>query len=127
MGSRNLQALTKPDYKNYTPRCVYQGYVDVRKNVKKEERYMFRISRNRLPNSLRWLRRALTVILIVSNFAKVMLTDAAPAQAEDTQPSFPIRAAFYYPRFPEAWKQQSFNPFTNYNPSLGFYDGGSRR
>jgi len=71
------------------------------------------------------MRRALTVILIVSNFATVMLADAAPAQA-DTQPSFPIRAAFYYPWFPEAWKQQGFNPFTNYNPSLGFYDGGSQ-
>jgi hypothetical protein len=50
-----------------------------------------------------------------------MLADAAPIQA-DTQPSFPIRAAFYYPWFPEAWNQQGFNPFTNYNPSLGFYD-----
>jgi hypothetical protein len=78
-----------------------------------------------LQNSLRWLRRALTVILIVSNFATVMLADAAPAQA-DTQPSFPIRAAFYYPWFPEAWKQQSFNTYTNYTPSLGFYDGGSQ-
>ncbi len=40
-------------------------------------------------------------------------------------PSFQIRAAFYYPWFPEAWKQQGFNPFTNYNPSLGFYDSGA--
>jgi hypothetical protein len=63
----------------------------------------------------------MTMILILSNFATTMLADAAPIQA-DTQPSFPIRAAFYYPWFPEAWNQQGFNPFTNYNPSLGFYD-----
>jgi hypothetical protein len=63
----------------------------------------------------------MTIILIVSNFATTILADAAPIQA-DPQPSFPIRAAFYYPWFPEAWNQQGFNPFTNYNPSLGFYD-----
>jgi hypothetical protein len=34
----------------------------------------------------------------------------------------PIRAAFYYPWFPEAWSQQGINPFTRYHPSAGFYD-----
>jgi hypothetical protein len=34
---------------------------------------------------------------------------------------FPIRAAFYYPWFPEAWKQQGMNPFTHYYPDLGLY------
>ncbi len=43
----------------------------------------------------------------------------------DTQPGFPIRAVFYYPWFPEAWNQQGYNPFTNYTPSLGFYDSSS--
>jgi hypothetical protein len=33
----------------------------------------------------------------------------------------PIRAAFYYPWFPEAWAQQGQNPFTNYVPTRGFY------
>ena len=41
------------------------------------------------------------------------------------QPGFPIRAVFYYPWFPEAWNQQGYNPFTNYTPSLGFYDSSS--
>jgi hypothetical protein len=82
---------------------------------------MFTTTRISLHTSLRWLRRAMTMILILSNFATTMLADAAPIQA-DTQPSFPIRAAFYYPWFPEAWNQQGFNPFTIYNPSLGFYD-----
>ncbi len=82
-------------------------------------------SRNSLQSSLRWLRRIMTIILIVANFATVMLAEAAPAQA-DTQPSFPIRAAFYYPWFPESWDQRNINPYTNYTPSLGFYDGRSQ-
>jgi len=36
-----------------------------------------------------------------------------------------IRAAFYYPWFPSAWKQQGMNPFTHYHPTLGYYDGAS--
>ena len=47
-----------------------------------------------MQTSLRWLRRILVVILIVSNFATVMLADAAGIQ-QDSQPSLPIRAAFY--------------------------------
>lgn len=34
---------------------------------------------------------------------------------------FPIMAAFYYPWFAEAWKQQGYNPFSWYTPSIGFY------
>jgi PKD repeat protein len=43
----------------------------------------------------------------------------------DPQPSFPIRAAFYYPWFPESWNQQGFNPFTMYTPTLGYYDSSA--
>jgi acid phosphatase type 7 len=82
---------------------------------------MFTLTRASAQKTLRWMRRLMTMLLIVSNFATVMLADAASVQP-DTQPSFPIRAAFYYPWFPEAWNQQGYNPFTNYNPSLGFYD-----
>jgi len=32
-----------------------------------------------------------------------------------------IRAAFYYPWFPETWGQQPASPFTNYVPSAGSY------
>ena len=39
----------------------------------------------------------------------------------DMQPALPIRAAFYYPWFPETWGPSS-NRFTNYHPSLGLYD-----
>jgi phosphatidylinositol-3-phosphatase len=37
----------------------------------------------------------------------------------------PVRAAFYYPWFPEAWNQSGLNPYTHYHPSLGFYDGSA--
>jgi hypothetical protein len=39
------------------------------------------------------------------------------------QPALPahIRAAFYYPWFPEAWVQQGQSPFTNYSPARGLY------
>jgi len=40
----------------------------------------------------------------------------------DRQPALPIRAAFYYSRYPAAWHQQGVFPYTNYTPSLGFYD-----
>jgi hypothetical protein len=39
----------------------------------------------------------------------------------DPQPVFPIRAAFYYPWFPEAWTQRHTTPYTNFTPSLGLY------
>jgi glycosyl hydrolase family 99 len=37
------------------------------------------------------------------------------------QPGFPIRAAFYYPWFPEAWNQKGISPYTKYTPTLGSY------
>ena len=52
---------------------------------------------------------------------------APPATATfvpGSQPALPIRAAFYYPWFPEAWNQEGMNPYTNYSPSLGYYDSG---
>jgi hypothetical protein len=48
-----------------------------------------------------------------------------PTGGADPQPSFPIRAAFYYPWFPEGWNQQGMNPFTAYHPSLGYYDSSA--
>jgi hypothetical protein len=43
------------------------------------------------------------------------------------QPRLPIRAAFYYPWFPESWKQRGIAPFTRYTPSLGLYNSSSTR
>jgi fibronectin type 3 domain-containing protein len=47
-------------------------------------------------------------------------TPSAPPN--DVQPSFPIEAAFYYPWYPESWTQSGVSPFTDYHPSLGYYD-----
>ncbi len=38
--------------------------------------------------------------------------------------TLPIRAAFFYPWFPETWGSPS-DPFTNYHPIAGYYDSGS--
>ncbi|MHB8669732.1 MAG: glycoside hydrolase family 71/99 protein [Acidimicrobiales bacterium] len=44
---------------------------------------------------------------------------------DDAQPTFPIRAAFYYPWFPENWSYAGVTPYTRYQPSLGFYDSAN--
>lgn len=46
----------------------------------------------------------------------------ADAQSE---PALPLRAAFYYPWYPQAWTQLGIYPYTKYNPTLGFYDSSS--
>lgn len=33
----------------------------------------------------------------------------------------PIRAAFYYPWYPEAWDQHDIFPYTNFHPFAGYY------
>jgi acid phosphatase type 7 len=43
----------------------------------------------------------------------------------DWQPTAPIRAAFYYPWFPQAWRQQGKDPFAVDRPSAGYYDSSS--
>src|SRR5207237_7888958 len=47
-------------------------------------------------------------------------TTAITTTTGDVQPSLPLRAAFYYPWFPEAWSQQGINPYTKYLPVLGY-------
>jgi Glycosyl hydrolase family 99 len=44
---------------------------------------------------------------------------AAPKLEPELQ--FPIRAAFYYPWFPQGWDQNQIKPFTHYHPTLGYY------
>jgi hypothetical protein len=41
--------------------------------------------------------------------------------ADASQPSFPIRAAFYYAWYPEAWSRGAVFPYSRVEPSLGFY------
>ncbi len=50
------------------------------------------------------------------------LTSVPSTPAVEGEQTFPIRAAFYYPWYPEAWDQNDLNPFTHYQPTLGSYD-----
>jgi hypothetical protein len=45
------------------------------------------------------------------------------ASGSDVQPAFPIRAAFYYPWYPETWTVGGVP--THFTPTLGFYDSTS--
>ncbi|HUR15636.1 MAG TPA: metallophosphoesterase [Mycobacteriales bacterium] len=52
-----------------------------------------------------------------------VLAVRAPVSLPPLDPSR-IRAAFYYPWFPESWKQQGHSPFSQFRPSAGYYDSG---
>jgi hypothetical protein len=49
----------------------------------------------------------------------------APAPAKTPSAQLPLRAAFYYPWFPEAWNQKGVDPYTVYHPELGTYDSSN--
>ncbi len=59
-----------------------------------------------------------------ANDPQLVVTYGSSSPPPDYQPSFPIRANFYYQWFPEGWTQNSIFPYTKYRPSLGFYDSG---
>jgi hypothetical protein len=65
---------------------------------------------------------ALLGLLLVAVTISMTKPPAISQAAGATQ--FPIRAAFYYGWFPEAWNQSNIFPFTKYSPSLGWYDSG---
>ena len=46
---------------------------------------------------------------------------SASTPSAEGELAFPIRAAFYYPWFPQSWTQGAINPFTHYHPTLGYY------
>ena len=49
------------------------------------------------------------------------LASPAGTQLGDSGLAFPIRAAFYYPWYPESWNQGGIEPFSHYQPTLGYY------
>src|SRR3954468_6702187 len=49
------------------------------------------------------------------------LPAAASHRAVAPGPSFPLRAAFYYPWFPGAWQQRGLDHYSQYTPTLGYY------
>ena len=66
-----------------------------------------------------------TLLLVFTLVAGVPNVKAAPVAAKLQQQSS-IRAAFYYPWFPEAWTQLGVFPYANYHPSLGNYDSSDQ-
>jgi hypothetical protein len=69
-----------------------------------------------LQRSRRWRLRCVLGIVMLALCALPGCKVLAPPTSAS-----PIRAAFYYPWFPEAWAQQGQNPFTNYLPVRGSY------
>ncbi|HEX6287732.1 MAG TPA: DNRLRE domain-containing protein [Herpetosiphonaceae bacterium] len=71
-------------------------------------------------------RRVLSAALLITAVALVslgpLLFRNMRAGAGDLQPSLPLRAAFYYPWFPEAWAQRGIEPYTKFTPALGYYN-----
>jgi hypothetical protein len=55
-----------------------------------------------------------------------IVTFGGPA-ADTTQPAFPIRAAFYYAWYPEAWWREPVFPYSLYHPSLDYYSAVDSR
>ena len=49
------------------------------------------------------------------------LASPTGTQLGDSGLAFPIRAAFYYPWYPESWNQGGIEPFSHYDPTLGYY------
>ena len=47
--------------------------------------------------------------------------------ADTSQPSFPIRAAFYYAWYPEAWFRYPVIPYSRFRPSLDLYSADDGR
>ena len=70
---------------------------------------------------MRRLNRASFVIELVLLVALLGSPTRVITAGATLQPNFPIRAAFYYPWFPQAWTQHGLFPFTHYIPSLGWY------
>ena len=55
------------------------------------------------------------------------MQSARPAaqQPKNAPPLASVRAAFFYPWFPESWAQQGIVPFTRYHPTSGLYDSSN--
>jgi hypothetical protein len=49
------------------------------------------------------------------------LTGLRGPAADTSQPPFPIRAAFYYAWYPEAWARDAVFPYSRFQPSLDYY------
>lgn len=65
------------------------------------------------------MKRLGLAALVLALFASLVL-GWSPSSTLAVQPALPIRAAFYYPWYPETW-----GAGTNYHPTLGQYDSST--
>ena len=78
------------------------------------------------------MKKLLSSVFILITFATLATNALAftpsttSSLVANAQPTYPIRAAFYYPWFPEAWKQQGIYPYTRFTPSLNYYDSSDQ-
>ena len=63
--------------------------------------------------------RLVAAVLVGAMVAGASAWAAATPPAQASVPV--VRAAFYYPWFPNAWNQHGIDPFTWYHPTAGFY------
>ncbi len=103
-----------------------QGYkmVPISKPVKSLRRIFLSWIEN-APSS-RTAHTLASILLVMVMSLSVTNAGASSLPAVNPQLQTPIRAAFYYPWFPEAWNQQGVSPYTNYHPSLGSYDSSDQ-
>jgi acid phosphatase type 7 len=59
----------------------------------------------------------------ISSTGPISPTDPTSPPTADVQPAFPIRAAFYYPWYPETWTVGGV--LTHFTPTLGYYSSTS--
>lgn len=71
-------------------------------------------ARRSAPGRRQLVALASLIAVAFGGFAAVTLSQSAGTP--------PVRCAFSYNWFPEAWRQQGLNPFTHDHPTAGFYD-----
>ena len=73
----------------------------------------------------RLIGEALAVVVVGASLSAcssgVPKARASAAPRSEESAAAPIRAAFYYPWFPETWGAANAAPSTNYHPQLGRY------
>ena len=76
------------------------------------------------PDTLLPLRVSFVLHPLSTGYELTSFRGPAP---DRSQPAFPIRAAFYYAWYPEAWSRDAgATTFSKFEPSLGLYDSSSR-
>lgn len=72
-----------------------------------------------------WSSRLLAIAVLATALAVPSSQSTFATTTQDSQPSLPMRLAFYYPWFPRNWMQNGVYPYTNYHPSLGYYSSSN--